>query len=558
VLVNKRHAISRNVTAIIVVVVVLIAAGGGYFLLNQPPPTTNTTTTSTTTSSTAVTTAISRDLTVGSIQEPRWLDQTRISDSIEILVGAQVYEPLLRNNPQTGIPEPWLAQSYDVSSDGLTYTFHLRQGVKFTDGAPFNAQAVKATFARDFAEPESLASFVGQQLAGANASNLAATATPSITVIDDNTVAFKLQSAFSPFNYMMSMANTGIASPLHNDRTLDQFVGTGPFTLISWTRTDNVKMVPNPNYWNKANPDASIKSLTFKFFTSQSALQSALVTGGIDVGVWSFTPQQINDLSTNANLKEIKGEIGAFLGIDLNNATAPLNNLQVRQAIFYALNGTQIVKTAYAASGVASATLMPPNYPYVTNALSAYKQDVTKSKQLLAQAGYSNGFSVDLWTSPSHWGDSETALATLVQQQLGAVGINVNIKTSDITTFIRGARAGTPPALTFHWIYDYFGPYQYLWNLMEPAPTGFWGKFIKYNDAQSTSLLRQIEGTTDTTKLASLYSQLQQRAVTTVPLIPFGFSQDVFFSQNYVSGLQFQFVGSSAANGAFAQVTFSR
>jgi len=501
-------------------------------------------------------------MVVGTTQKMRWLDSSAISNSIELLVGSQVYETLLRNNPQTGLPEPWLAQNYTLSADGQTYTFKLRQGIKFQDGTALNSAAVKSSLIRAFVDPDTISIFLANILNGVNSAysaGLGANASKAIDTPDDNTVVFHLAGPTSIAPYLFAMANTAISSPTHNDRTQDQYVGTGPFSFVSWTRDDNVKLAPNPNYWNKDNQNPNIKSLTFKFFASATAMQSSLLTSGIDVALWDLTPTQAKDLSTNSNVKFIQGEQGRYVAMDLNNGTAPFNNLLVRQAVAYAIDPNQIISTVYGPVASLSPTFFPPGYPYISNAFGAkYHVNVTMAKQLLTQAGYPNGFAAKLEYSPTQYGEAETPLVTLVQQQLSAVGITLTLQPVEITQFIRDARAGTPQMLSFHWIYDYFGPYQYVYNIMYGGPKGAWAKYMGYSDSVSTQLLDQIRSTTDQTKLPGLYAQLQQRATTTIPLVPIGFLQDHFYTQPYVSGLQVAFLGSSAANGAFAKVAFSR
>jgi peptide/nickel transport system substrate-binding protein len=485
-----------------------------------------------------------------------------MSNNIELLVGSQIYETLLRNNPQTGVPEPWLAQSYDVAPNGTVYTFHLRHGITFQDGTPFTASAVKFSLIRAFTDPNTISVFLANTLTGVNSaysSSLGDNASKAIDVIDNYTIAFHLSTANSAEPYLFAMANTGISSPSHYNRTLDQYVGTGPFSFVSWARDSNIKLVPNPNYWNKAVQNPNIKSLTFDFFASATAMQSALQAKQVDVALWNFTPTQVNSLSQDSSLTLIKGETARFIALDLNNASAPFNNTLVRQAIAYAINPQQIITTAYGVTGRLSQTLMPPGYQYIMNTTfsSAYQQNLTKAKALLAQAGYPNGFTTTLWYSPTQYGESETPFVTLVQQQLAQVGITLKLNPVEITAFIQASRAGTPPMLSFHWDYDYLGPYQYVYNIMWGGPTGVWAKYMSYNDAQSTALLKQIQ-TANQTQLPSLYTQLQQRATVTIPLVPIGFIQDIFFTQTYVHGLQVAYLGSSAANGAFTNVTFSQ
>jgi len=456
------RGISRTTGAAagIIVVVLVVAAVYGFINFGKAASSTSSTSSSGITSATtssvigsltsSTTSSKPFNLTLGTTEAVRWLDSSAMSNDVELLIGSQIYETLLRNNPVTGVPQPWLAQNYTVSPDGTVYTFNLRHGITFTDGTPFNAQAVKFSLIRGFEDPNTISYFLGNTLKGVTygSPDLAANASAAIQIIDNYTIAFHLTSPNSAEPYIFAMANTGISSPAHYNRTLDQYVGTGPFKFVSWARSSNVQLVPNPNYWNKANQNPNIKSLTFDFFSSSTAEQAALQTNQIDVGLWAFTPTQVNALSQDSSLTLVKGEINRFISLLLNNDTAssPLNNELVRQAIAWSLNDSQIMSTVYGSTGTLSPTLMPPGYQYVTNAWSAAypHQDIAKAKQLLAQAGYPNGFSTTLWYSPTQYGESETPFVTLVQQELAQVGITLTLNPVQITAFIQAARAGTP------------------------------------------------------------------------------------------------------------------
>ncbi len=561
--------------ALIVVAIIVVAAAAGYYALS--PPANNSTTSTTSQSSSGISTSasgsttpvsFSRDFVVGTTQTLRWLDSSAISNSIELLIGSQIYETLLRNNPQTGVPEPWLATGYTVSPNGTVYTFTLRQGVTFQDGTPFNSTAVKTSLIRAFLDPDTNSYYLSNFLKGVtgsvltNATALKAQLNAAITTPGPYTVVFAFQGPVSFAPYIFAMGNLGIGSPVNNNRNQDQYYGTGPYKFVSWTRNDNVKLVPNPNYWNAAaNQNPNIKSITFKFFSSSSAMQSALQTGTIDLGAWDWTPTQVNSLSTQQSLTLIKGEIGRFIGLDLNNKTGPLSNILVRQAIAYAIDPQQILSTVYGVIGANSQTFMPPGYQYINTTVwnSMYPHNVDKAKQLLAQAGYAGGFTTTLWYSPTQYGEAETPYVTLVQQQLAQIGITVTLNPVDTTTLIKNARTQSEPMVSLHWVYDYIGPYEYLFNLMDGSPTGgSWAQHMAYLDSTSTSLMSQIRSTTDSSALPGLYNQAQARAAQMVALVPIGFIQTIFFSQSYVHNVQAAWIGSSAANAAFAKVTFTQ
>ena len=353
--------ISRTVAAAAIIVVAILVVAGVYGYMSSlsavssssSSSTTGTNTTPITTSGSLSTSTTSSgkpfNLTLGTTEAVRWLDSSAMSNDAEILIGSQIYETLLRNNPQTSIPEPWLASNYTVSSDGKTYTFDLRHGISFTDGTPFNAQAVKFSLIRSFQDPNTISYYLANTLQGVTykSNDLAGNASVAIQVIDNYTIAFHLASPNSAEPYIFAMANTGISSSAHYNRTLDQYVGTGPFEFVSWTRSSNVQLVPNPNYWNKANQNPNIKALTFNFYSSSTAEQASLQTGQINVGLWAFTPTQVNALSQDSSLTLVKGEINRYISLLLNNSTAssPLNNILVRQAMALTLNDSQIMST---------------------------------------------------------------------------------------------------------------------------------------------------------------------------------------------------------------------
>lgn len=214
--------------------------------------------------------------------DPRGLDPAYIDDGESAKVMVQVYENLLKYKDKNCEVEPGLAKSYDVSDDGLTYTFKLRKGIKFQDGADFNAAAVKKSIGRQL-EPDRTDDM--PYAAFTFGSKADGTGIESIETPDDYTVVIKLRAVSSAFlaNLAMCMASP-IVSPkaIEKGKANEHPVGTGPYSFVSWTKNSDIKLKRFDGYWDKEHAGKA-KNIVFRFIAESSTRVTALANGEADI-----------------------------------------------------------------------------------------------------------------------------------------------------------------------------------------------------------------------------------------------------------------------------------
>lgn len=348
------------------------------------------------------------------------------------LLGCNFYPGLIRVSNK-GTIEPMLANSWQVSSNGLKYTFHLVDA-KWQDGKPFTSADVKFTL-------ENVSAKYGPRFQTA-AKDLASIQTP-----DAHTVVINLKQPFGPMLLDMDCANnTGIlpehvfqnTNILQNAASLNKPVSVGPFVLQQWVRGDHITLARNPNYWKKGRP--YVDRLIFKEIPDASSRVLALKSGSInDIFYYYLQQNQLSVLARSPQIHLYPNR--SFPGdelIILNDRKPPLNNRLVRQALFMAINRTYIVKSIFSGHGQPGRSSIDTRiawaYNPAVNYQTMYPYDPAKAKALLNKAGYKVGpngtrFTIHLVYDSTRAGYNEYAQA--VQQFWKAVGVNVVLNGSE-------------------------------------------------------------------------------------------------------------------------------
>ncbi|HSS35448.1 MAG TPA: ABC transporter substrate-binding protein [Patescibacteria group bacterium] len=411
-------------------------------------------------------------------------DPSLVSDSNSSYIQLNVVEGLLGVKPGTlGEIVPVLAEALpEASADGLTYTFKLRQGIKFHDGTDFNADAVVYNYERQLNAPAALRDaynyYFGAIFGWAEKSNLA-----SVTKVDDSTVKFTLKTPQS--NFLISQAplpQFGIQSPTalkagdadNPDPSKSKYaqgqgtgmVGTGPFKFTEWVPNDHVTISKNPDYWNK-DEAAHLDSVIFKPFADQSAELNALQSdGGIDFAQ-TILPNDIAGLKTDANYQVIdRGESCNYGGLQMNQTHKPFDNLHIRTAINYAVNKQSYIDAFYAGLAEPADNWMPPATQF-WKALSLPKYDVQKAKDEVAASGLSgDALKLDFWY-PSDvarpYMPDPKGLAEAIATDLEAVGFTVTFHTAGWRTgYLADEAVGKYPMWLLGWTCDWPGPDNFL------------------------------------------------------------------------------------------------
>jgi peptide/nickel transport system substrate-binding protein len=352
-----------------------------------------------------------------------------IADAGGLCLIAQTGEFLTFDNNQALMLQPMLATKWTPSKGGAVWTFTLRSGVKFHNGAPLTADDVVYTM-QQLADPKNASNAL---------STFAGVLTPAgVRKVDDLTVAFHLEAANGNFPYLVSSDNyNAIMVPKGTDFAKYQktFVGTGPFVLKSYVQNQSASFTANPDYWGgKPNLDGT----TFTFYQSQAPQIVALQGGQVDVIV-QFVPQGAEAL-INGSYDIIKLKSSIHRELSMRNDQAPFTDARVRQAVALAFNRPEMVTALLNGEGeVGNDTPFAPKFPSTDTSVPQRVQNLAKAKQLLAAAGHPHGFSATLTTEQY---EEIPQLATIIAQQAKAIGVDIKLKVETQSAYYGKATFG--------------------------------------------------------------------------------------------------------------------
>jgi peptide/nickel transport system substrate-binding protein len=354
-------------------------------------------------------------IAIGFVLEPTSLDFTQTDGApITQALLLNVYETLVKQD-QDGEIVPLLAESYDVSDDGLTYTFRLREGVTFSDGAPFTAE--DAAFSINRVKTDWKPSVKAGMDVVASAT---ATSPTELTVVLSRPSRSFLFNLTTRIGAMFS--RTGVADLANTP------IGTGPYTLQAWNRGDSIVMERNTAYWGAA---PAMKTVTLRYFADPNAMNNALLTGGIQVVSTVQTPEALSQFEDAGRFQIVDGTTTGEVLLSMNNRTGPLADPRVRQAISHALDRRAILDAAWSGYGTLIGTHEAPTDPWFTD-VDKYPHDQQRARDLLAEAGQPD-LTLRLTLPPVGYA---AAAAPIVISQLAEVGITVQDDNVDFATWI--------------------------------------------------------------------------------------------------------------------------
>lgn len=337
------------------------------------------------------------------------LDPHNLSDTLSGTASATMYEGLLKYENDMTL-KPLLAESYNISKDGLTYTFKIRKGIKFSDGTVLDAEAVKYNFDRVMDKKKNLRrrrNFL---------------AVEKVEAIGTDTVKLILKTPYSPM--LNRVASLKIISPAALKKYGDQGiithpVGTGPYVYDRWVQGDKLVIRKNNSYWGEK---PKVDKVTFKPVIENGSRIAMLQTGEADF-IYPMPTEQVRRIKGNKDIEIMTGFSTISRYVTLNTTKDVFKNKKVRQAINYAVN-----KKAYA-QVVKSGYLVPLTSP-VPEALEyhvdqpPYAFNLQKAKQLMKEAGYPNGFTTSIWGSNN---TEDMKGMQFINQQLAQIGIKVEV-----------------------------------------------------------------------------------------------------------------------------------
>jgi len=474
-------------------------------------------------------------LVVGLVAEPVNLDPPQVTDLNSLRVSRRIVETLVAFAEESTRIVPGLAESWAISKDGLWYTFKLRKGIKFHDGTPLDAGAVKFSIERQF-NPEHPANKLGKYpFANYFFGNVKA-----VEAMDDATVRFVLKEPRASFLAVLTSGAASIVSPTAvrkwgADYPLNP-VGTGPFRYASWQRGQQVVLEKNPDYWRGP---VKIDRVIYRSIVEDQARLTELLTGAVDVIV-GVPPDFVAQLEGNPKVNLFK-QVGAhvwYLGI--NNQKKPFDDKRVRQALNYAVNKDAIVRDVLKGTGSPSSGPVLPGTWGAEPALKAYPHDPQRARKLLAEAGYPNGFSTTMWVPESGSGmQSPVAMATVMQSNLKAVGVNVTLQTMEWGAYLAKLRSKEQELFALSWMAGSEDPDMVMYPLLHGSqwtPNG--PNRALYRNERFDELLTQARQTTDQARRAQLYREAQKLLVEDAPWVFVDHEVQIAATSKRVQGLK--------------------
>jgi peptide/nickel transport system substrate-binding protein len=531
-------AISKMVIAVILIVVIVIAGVIGYYLA-VPQGT------------------VKETLLMGTTDSVEsCLDPARAYDFFGFEIIQSLGSPLVEYKAgATGLAsdiQGALATSWKTSADGKTWTFDLRQGVKFDDGTDFTADSVKYTFDRGIQIADPDGAWVGIGIGDI---------IESVQVVSTYQVQFNLKIPFAAFLSLLAGQECYIVDPKYapkagatwsvNDVILykdgdprgSNPMGLGPYTLRNWTRVAGkdtaMSLEANPNYWGKSSGLPKTKTIIINFYTTSSGLALAMQAGDVDIAFRQLATTDINSMKTNTNLKvwESSGPFIQYLCMQQKNA--PFNDVKIREAVAAAINRTALVQTVFQGSAKPLYSMIPTGMLGSTNAFQSLGDpNYTKTQELLATLGYNenNKFTFTLWYETSgHYPQSQQQALVLQDSMQKSGVITVNLEGRDWAAYRTARQEEIMPAYILGWYPDYIDPDDYI----QPFVSSTGGSWIHHNyaSAQMDQLVEQARSTPDATARTNLYTQINNLMVQDVPIIPLYMGDQFAVSKTNVQGI---------------------
>jgi peptide/nickel transport system substrate-binding protein len=437
------------------------------------------------------------------------LDPITTTEGETFKVTENIFETLLQYGDQDTTINPGLAEKWEVSPDNLTYTFTLRKGVKFHDGTDFNADAVVFNFERwmtgdadKFPYYTMFGGFKGEE----------GHVIKEVTAVDESTVKFVLTRPQAPFLKNLAMSPFGIASPTAVEAAGDKFrespVGTGPFKFVEWKQNDRIVLEKNEDYWQDGFP--KLNKVIFRVIPENTARLNALSNGEIDV-MDGLNNSDEASVSGNDKLQVIKRPSMNVGYLGFTTTRKPFDNKLVRQALNHAVDKKSIIDSFYGGQAVEAVNPMPSSIEGYNDAIEAYPFDLDKAKELLAEAGYPDGFEMDLWAMPvaRPYMPEGMKVAEVIQESFSKIGVKAKIQTVDWATYLDKAGKGEFDAFMLGWTGDNGDPDNFLYTLLDKDSIGS-NNYSHYSSDELHEVLIAAQTETDQAKRNELYKKAQE------------------------------------------------
>lgn len=466
------------------------------------------------------------------------LDPAVATDGLSLNVTALILQGLVAFKPGTFQVVPQAASSWTTSRDGKTWTFTLRRNLKFSDGTPLDAEAVKFNFDRwrlssnpyrgnyqfSYYETE-FGGFPGL--------------IEDVRVESPQRVTFKLARPYGPFLRNLAMPSFAIGSPAAIKTDITAFdhhpVGSGPYELAEWVRDDRITLRANPGY----SPQPQYKTLIIRDIPDQATSVLELQKGGID-GLSDLRPDDAKNLAKNKSIKIYRQPSNNVSYLAMNMDRKPFGDLRVRQAIAYAIDIPAIVRAFYPTGGSVADEWLPPGMLGNNPSVRAYPHDPERAKKLLAAAGFPRGFSTELYygTAPRPYMPEPGRVAEAIAADLKQIGINVTLSPFEWAVYLSKIKNGEHAMCLIGWTGDNGDPDNFLYTLLDKDSAVKGGQnYSFWRDERFHALMLQGQSTLIESKRAPIYAQAVKLVHDQAPAIPLVHTTVPFAMKSTIGGV---------------------
>ena len=429
-----------------------------------------------------------QEINVRMNDDPDFLDPHLATASISFQMILNMFEGLF--SPETdGTLSPAIAEDYELSDDGLTYTFKIRDNVKFHNGETVTVEDIQYTFDR-------LMGTNNDEPLSSNFENVVSIETP-----DASTVVMTLKEANSNFLYSLTALQSGIVPEANDGDHNENPIGTGPFKFTSYNPGTNLVMEKNAEYWKDGLPH--LDKVTFVFQSDDQGAFMALQGGEIDLT--SVPAHRISEVESDFNVNH--QDNNSSLIITFNHERAPFDDVKVRQAINYALNKQDVIDSVYSGFATPLGSNMSPAMGeyYLDGLQDVYETDIEKAKQLLTEAGFPDGFKTTM--SVSSHNTMYADIAQITVENLKEIGIEVEIEVIEWGIWLERIYSGRDYEMT---AIDLTGRPSAYEILNDYISTNDSENFFKFNNAEFDGVMSDVLKEPDLDEQIKLYHRAQE------------------------------------------------
>ena len=346
------------------------------------------------------------------------LDPAKTKIGEEYIINFLVYSGLTELDP-SGKAKPDLAESWTASDDLKSWTFKLRQGVKFHDGREFDSEDAKATIARIMDRATGSTARVNFDIVS------------SIETPDKYTIVFNLKIPYSGFADILGDRQTRIVPKDKLDTIANMPVGTGPFQLVEFKPGDRIELKKNTSYYSAGTP--KLDGIVFRIMPETAARIAAVDTGAVDL-VWDLPPEVIDQFKGNTKVVIDSVPTSSWDGLIMNATQKPFDDVRVRRAVSLAIDKKALVELSLFGYGTPTHTMIPPSSPFFNDKI-AIKTDIPQAKKLLAEAGFPDGFSTILYVPSGR--PTRERIGVGAAEMLKAIGVKVDLQRVPWDKFVK-------------------------------------------------------------------------------------------------------------------------